>query len=339
MKFATRICAIVATMAMAAGAVPALADSVVENLTEPGYASLKGKRIVYIPIAMNYDITRAWYLGMKREADRLGYEIIVKDPNWDTNAAVQAFQAAIREKPDLIVTLPPDVTSLARLVRKAQEDGIPVIEINQITSTPPDVFVGTDWIDIGRSNAQSAIEACSTTSGKSGKIALVTGPTNAAASIAWVQGVTETLEGRDDMTIVSTQAANWDASRSHDIAATVLQQHADLCGILDVWDGDATGTAAAVREAGRTGQVFVATAGGGESTSCQAVETGGYTSYVSFNSGNQASYVNAVVKMLLQAETRSDKPMVVLTPNNVLTKDNLLPSSCWTYDQLEKTGG
>ena len=128
--------------------------------SDPGYAGLKGKKVIYIPISMNYDITQAWLAGMKREAERFGYEIIVRDPNWDTNAAVQAFQAAIREKPNLIVTLPPDTTSLSRLVKRAQEDGIPVIEIQQITSIVPDVFVGSDWTSIGRNNAKAAADAC-----------------------------------------------------------------------------------------------------------------------------------------------------------------------------------
>ncbi len=36
--------------------------------------------------------------------------------------------------------------------------------------------------------------------------------------------------------IVSDQAANWDATKAHDITATVLQQNPDLCGIYGFWD-------------------------------------------------------------------------------------------------------
>lgn len=308
--------------------------------SDPGYAALKGKKIIYIPIAMNYDITQAWYAGMKREADRFGYEIVVRDPNWDTNAAVQAFQAAVREKPDLIVTLPPDTTSLSRLVKRAQEAGIKVIEIQQITSSAPDVFVGSDWTSIGRANANAVAKACGQGSGKSGKIAVVTGPTTAPASINWVNGVTEVLKDRKDITIVSTQAAEWDAAKSHAIVSTALQQNADLCGVLDVWDGDATGSVSAIREAGKSESIFLATAGGGEKAACDAISSGAYSSYVSFDAATQASYLNAIIKLRLQnKEAAGSAVSVVYTPEKLYTKDSLLPNSCWTIDALNKSGG
>ncbi len=35
----------------------------------------------------------------------------------------------------------------------------------------------------------------------------------------------------------------------------MLQQFPDICGIIDFWDGDATGTAAAIREAGKQDKI------------------------------------------------------------------------------------
>lgn len=306
----------------------------------PGYSSLAGKTVVYIPIAMNYSLTQAWYAGMVREAERFGYEIIVRDPNWDANASIQAFQAAIRDQPDLIVTLPTDTTSISRLITKAQNAGIPVIEMQQLTSVEPDIYIGAEYHSIGRENAMAAVAACGDGSGRSGKISLVTGVTTAPAAISWEAGVLDVLTGRDDVTIVSTQAANWDASRSHAITSTALQQHSDLCAVLDMWDGQATGSASAIREAGLTGTVFLATAGGGDSSACDAIEEGAFSSYVSFDAATQTSYLNAMIKAVLQSDrTPGESVTILYPPQTAYTKDNLPANACWTLEDMEVNGG
>jgi len=311
-----------------------------QDATDPTYAALKGKKITYIPIAMNYSLTQAWYAGMKREADRFGYEINVRDPNWDSSNSVQAFQAALRDKPDLIVTLPTDTTSISRLVAKAREEKIPVIEIQQITSTAPDIYIGPDFRAFGRANAEAVVKACGKDSGKSGKVAVTLGVVTAPASIAWEEGIKSVFAGRKDITVVQTQAASWEASKSNAIATTALQQHPDLCAILDMWDGQAAGSASAVSQAGKTGKVFVATTGGGEKSSCDAIASGGFSHYVSFNAEVQASYLNALIKYVLQLkQPLSAQRSIVITPPKVLTKETLSPSSCWTLDELKKSGG
>lgn len=311
-----------------------------QDATDPAYAALKGKKIVYIPIAMNYSLTQAWYAGMKREADRFGYDITIKDPNWDAASSVQAFQAALREKPDLIVTLPTDTTSISRLVTKAKEDKIPVIEVQQITSAAPSIYVGPDFRAFGKANAEAVVKACGKDSGKSGKVAIVLGVVTAPASISWEQGIKSVFADRKDITVVTTQAADWDASKSNAIATTALQQNPDLCAIMDMWDGQAAGSASAVRTAGKTGSVFVATTGGGEKPACDAIASGGFSHYVSFNAETQAIYLNALIKSVLQSKLpQNDLRSIVITPPKVLTKDTLSPSSCWTLDELKKTGG
>ena len=335
-----QIAKIIAAGMVVCGSLAASIPLQAQDATDPAYSALKGKKIVYIPIAMNYSLTQAWYAGMKREADRFGYEIVVRDPNWDANAAVQAFQAAVRDKPDLIVTLPTDTTSISRLVTKAHEEKIPVIEIQQITSTPPDIYVGPDFRAFGKANAEAVAKACGEGSGKSGKVAIVLGVVTAPASISWEQGIKSVFAAHKDISVVATQAADWDASKSHAIAATALQQNPDLCAILDMWDGQAAGSASAVREAGKTGNVFVATTGGGEKPACDAIAAGGFSHYVSFNAEVQASYVNTLIKYVLQLkQPLGEQKSIVLTPPKVLTKDTLSPNSCWTLDELKISGG
>ena len=61
----------------------------------------------------------------------------------------------------------------------------------------------------------------------------------------------------------------------------MLQQNPDICGIIDFWDGDATGAAAAIRDARQAGKVFLVTTGGGEKAAdCDKLEDGTYGAVV-----------------------------------------------------------
>ena len=122
-------------------------------------------------------------------------------------------------------------------------------------------FVGANWIEIGERDTEAVVNACK---GKSNKIAIVQGALSAAASAYTLKGVENVLAKNPDIKVVSSQAADWDAAKAKAITQTVLKQNPDLCGIVGFWDGMDIGTAAAVKEAGLTGKVFVATSGGGE---------------------------------------------------------------------------
>ena len=81
----------------------------------------------------------------------------------------------------------------------------------------------------------------------------------------------------------------------------MLQQHPDVCAIIDFWDGDATGTSAAIRDAGKQGKIFLVTTGGGEKVDCDALESGTFGAVVMTELQNQSRDINAIIKFLLQS--------------------------------------
>ena len=152
----------------------------------------------------------------------------------------------------------PDVQTYAKLLQKAEESGIQVVQINMRSNYPSVVFVGADWVDVGEKITTAVVDACK---GKSNKIAIVQGALSAAASAYTLKGVENVLAKHADIKVVSSQAADWDAAKAKGITQTVLKQNPDLCGIVGFWDGMDIGTAAAIKEAGLTGKVFLATSG------------------------------------------------------------------------------
>jgi ribose transport system substrate-binding protein len=304
-----------------------------KGIDEPfraGYkTTLAGKTVAYVPVAMGFDLAQGWLEGLKKELEPLGVKILPRDPNWSTSAGAQAITTLIGEKPDVIVVHNPDVQTYAKLLQKAEESGIQIVQINMRSNYSSVVFVGADWVDVGEKVTTAVVDACK---GKSNKIAIVQGALSAAASAYTLKGVENVLAKHPDVKVVSSQAADWDAAKAKGITQTVLKQNPDLCGIVGFWDGMDIGTAAAIKEAGLTGKVFLATSGGGEQKgACDQVKAGAFDLDMSYDVPTQASNMASSIKWLLQnkGKTGTAKGSIYTTLIPITKANASLEGTCW----------
>ena len=322
-------------LTLAAG--PALAQ---KGLDEPFQAQFKaalaGKTVAYIPVSMNFDLTEGWFAGVKKELEPYGMKVIVRDPNWSTNAGAQALTTLISEKPAAIIVHNPDVQTYARLMQRAEAAGIHIIQINMGSVYRSSAFVGANWIEIGERDTEAVVKACE---GKSNKIAIMQGALSAAASAYTLKGVENVLAKHPQIKVVSSQAADWDAAKAKGIAQTVLKQHPDLCGIVGFWEGMDIGTAAAIKEAGLTGKVFLATSGGGERKgACELVKNGSFDLNLSYDVPTQAADMAGMIKWLLSAGVKpgSVKGSIYTTLVPITKANASVESTCWNLSDLKK---
>jgi ABC-type sugar transport system substrate-binding protein len=295
------------------------------------YADLKGKKVVFVPQAAGIDNVEGYITAMRKQAGALGYTVDVRDPNWNTDLGAQAISAAITEKPDVLVVMNQDVQSYARLLKQAMAAGIPVVQVQVKSIVTTDGYAGPEWFDVGYRNILAAMDSCRPSKGKSGKIAIMQGtPTNPAN--AYGMAALEDLTARNkDIKVVSTQAGDWDATKAHGVAATVIKQNPDLCAYIGFWDGQDVGVSAAVAEAGLTGKVLVFSSGGGNQSSCDNVSKGGFDYYLSYDAAAQARDLNDAIKVVLQQKSKpGSKPFALYSNLKVVTKDSLSPTSCWS---------
>lgn len=318
---------IAAALALLAGG--ALAQEGIDDPTRgPYYESFAGKRVAYVPVAMGFDLTEGWAAGLKDALVPLGITFDVRDPNWSTDAGALAITALISEKPDVIVVHNPDVQSYARLLRRAEEAGIYVVQVNMRSSYSTDVFVGADYVGMGEQIGNRLVEVCSPANGKSGKIAITQGVLTAAASIYQMQGISNVLAKHPEIQLVSNQAADWDSTKAKNIAATVIQQHPDLCAITGFWDVMDVGTAAAIKESGK--DVYLLTQGGGNRMVCDNLASGTFSEAVVYFVPGQARDMATMIKQMLQLKQPAGTNKTTLfTPLTFLTKDNMTEASCW----------
>jgi ribose transport system substrate-binding protein len=333
-RLSTRSAAALAAVTLLAGltagqAAWAQGKGIDEPFRDAYRKTLAGKTVAYVPVALGFDLAQGWLEGLKKELEPLGVKIVVRDPNWNTNAGAQAVTTLISEKPDVIVVHNPDVQTYAKLLQKAEAQGIQVVQINMRSSYPSVVYVGADWVEVGEKATNAVVGACK---GKSNKIAIVQGALSAAASAYTLKGVENVLAKNPDIKVVSSQAADWDAAKAKGITQTVLKQHPDLCGIVGFWDGMDSGTAAAIKEAGLTGKVFLATSGGGEQKgACDQVKSGAFDLDLSYDVPTQASNMAASIKWLLQnpGKTKDAKGSIYTTLIPITKANAATEGTCW----------
>ena len=73
--------------------IAAKAQGLVDPSREGYLEAFKGKKVAFVPISMGFDLAQAWSSQLEGQAKELGYEYIVRDPNWSTDAGAQAIKA------------------------------------------------------------------------------------------------------------------------------------------------------------------------------------------------------------------------------------------------------
>jgi simple sugar transport system substrate-binding protein/ribose transport system substrate-binding protein len=323
-------------LGMALPTVAAADDGLDNPSRNPFYDGLKGKRVVFIPLAMGFDLTEGWAAIMRKQAEDLGYTLEIRDPNWSTDAGTRALTALIADKPDLIIAHNPDVQSYARLLKRAMDAGIKVIQLNLESVVPTDAYVGADWARVGYLQADVLTKQCGTGSGKSGKIAIVRGQPTAASDLYELYAYKQTFAKDPAIQIVSEQAAQYDPAKARAIMETVLQQHPDLCGVVGNWDNQDIGAGAAIQAAGKADDIYVVTSGGGNQIGCDNIEKGLLDMIISYDVPLQGNAINQqIAQTLLSPAAAGESQTAYYTPLTPLTKDNIGPRTCWSLEQLK----
>jgi len=306
---------------------------------DPGAApyeqALKGKKVVLIPMAMGFDLAQGWAAYLKHEVEAWGGTFETRDPNWDVNAHAQAITDIISgdQKPDVLVIHSPDLNSFSKLLKKAQSEGIYVVLVDNPMNFPADAFVGSNWYHLGQLEAGAAVDACK---GKSGQVGLVQGDAANASSIYQYNGIMQVLKQHPEIKVVAEPFSNWDPNNSKTVTTTMLQQNPDICSVIDFWDGDATGAAAAIKDAGKTDKIGLVTTGGGETVDCKALEDGTFSAVVMTELAGQSRDMNAVIKFLLQSGQKpGSSKTYIYTLEKATTKADLKPSTCWDVKALQ----
>lgn len=272
------------------------------QLAADEFPSVGGKTIGYVPIGLGTPLTENWQHHLELGADRLGWEIVTRDPNWNAQEQPPAVQSLIDQGVDALVVHNTDVNVNAEVLKRAEEAGIWTVTVNMASTHLPSVHVGGEWGHGGELQAKEVVKACD----GEGKVAVITGDATSQATLDLIAGGEKVFDKHPGLEVVSTQTGNWDRTRARNIASTQLTQHPDLCAIWGFWDQMTVGAAEAVRAAGKRDQVSIITM---DSTiGCEAVKDRRIDVTFSFHVPRQGDQIVDALDMLFQMEEQGVEP-------------------------------
>ena len=252
------------------------------------------------------------------------YELVVngiKDER-DLNRQVALVEEMVASGVDAIVIAPADSKALVPVLRRAKQAGVVVVNIDnrldtevlaQENITVP--FVGPD----NKAGAKKVGKLLATQLSKGDAVAILEGIRTSFNGQQRKAGFEEAMT-EAGITIVDSQSAEWDMSKANTIASSMLSEHPEIKAILAANDSMALGAIAAVKSAGKTGEVLIV---GFDNISAvqQAILEGKVLATADQHGDQLAVYgIEAALRMLENSEA---VPEDVETPVDLITKDDL----------------
>lgn len=177
----------------------------------------------------------------------------------DTVAQIRIVDQMIVARVDVLVIAPADSKALVRVVQKAVEAGILVINIDNRFDpgvlrakglTVP--YVGPD----NRKGAKLVGDHLARFLHPGDEVAILEGISTTTNSQQRTQGFRDAMEAAG-VKVVGSQSGQWEMERGNAVAAALLNEHPNLQALLCDNDNMALGAVSAVRAAGRTGRTRV----------------------------------------------------------------------------------
>lgn len=191
----------------------------------------------------------------KATAESLGYQAAVSAHKGDTNTESTLIDTAITNKSVAIILDPANADGSVGAVKKAVDAGIPVFLVNAEINQE-----GLAKAQLVSNNAQGAAlgaqQWVEMVGDKGNYVELFGNPAdNNAATRS--NGYETVLTQYPDLKKVAQEVANWDRTQGYQKMQSMLQANPDIVGVISGNDEMALGAIAALKEAGKLGQVKV----------------------------------------------------------------------------------
>lgn len=190
------------------------------------------------------------------------YDLVVngiKDER-DLSRQVALVEEMVASGVQAIVIAPADSKALVPVLRRAKQAGIVVVNIdNQLDQ---DVLKQEDVVIpfVGPDNLAGAKKVgdhlAKSLKGTSKKVAVLEGIRTSFNAQQRLKGFQAAMK-EAGITIVDSQSAEWEMSKANTIASSMLSEHPEISAILCANDSMALGAIAAVKSAGRGGEVQI----------------------------------------------------------------------------------
>jgi ribose transport system substrate-binding protein len=223
------------------------------SCNQPKQSATKTKTIGVTLLARAHIFYRDLEEGLKNEAKKYGYELIITSADWDLGKQISQMEDFISRKVDAIVVCPVDSKGINFGVNEANQAGIPVFTAdiaaegsNVVAHIASDNFRG----------GQLAGEYLAKLINGKGNIAIIDQPAITSV-IDRVAGFREAISKYPDMKVVADVNGEGVRDKALIVTADVLQANPELDGIFGINDDSALGALGAVNQFNKNEIVIV----------------------------------------------------------------------------------
>ncbi len=160
---------------------------------------------------------------------------------------------------DAIVIAPADSKALVPICKKAMDEGIVVVNIDNKLDAETLAAVGMNVPFVGPDNRKGAKIAGEYLAGKlseNDKVAIIEGVPSAFNGIQRRLGFEDAMKAAG-MDIVSTQSGRWETAKANQVVSAIVTEEPDLKAVLCANDSMALGAVTAVKDAGKTEDILI----------------------------------------------------------------------------------
>lgn len=217
--------------------------------------------LVMKSLANEFFVTMADGAKQHQAAHAAEYDLIVNGIRNETDITQQValVEQMVAQGVQAIVIAPADSRALVPVLRRAQQQGLVVVNIDNklddATMTEAGLkvpFVGPD----NRAGARTVGEVLAKRLDRGDAVAILEGVPTAFNAQQRRLGFEDAMRAAG-MRVVAVQGAQWEQDKANAVSAALLREHPDLKAILASNDSMALGAAAAVRQSARAGEVLV----------------------------------------------------------------------------------
>ena len=177
----------------------------------------------------------------------------------DTVGQIRMVEEMIKAKMNAIVVAPTDSKALTAVVARAIKAGIIVITIDNPLDENAQDAAGISVPFVGPNNRKGAQQvgnylAARLTAGD--QVGIIEGSPADRNAQQRTEGSRDAMNAAG-ISVVAVQSGEWEYGKGRDVAAKMLSDHPQIRGLLCGNDNMAMGAVDAIRDAGRTGGVYV----------------------------------------------------------------------------------
>jgi inositol transport system substrate-binding protein len=148
--------------------------------------------------------------SIEAKGKELGVKLLISDAQRSPEKQVQQVESFIAQKVDAIILNPCEVEASSPAVDKALAAGIPIVNVNSETRTPPTAFIGSR----DEESARLAMEHIARRLSGHGNVLMIQGFLGQAAQIKRDQGAHAVLASYPGLKLLAEQTAEWDRAKA-----------------------------------------------------------------------------------------------------------------------------